>query len=157
MALEDFSAFPSNTTGLAPSPSATSWVAGAWVQMSPGNATDISIISLTFQVTNTPGAGTTREYLFEIGTGAAGAEVTKVQIPYSTRMDTTVGFFLTRAYTIFLPEPYVIPANNRIAVRCYNNAAASLAQSGVKIFYQGGSEAFYNIFDPMGRMGFFGI
>jgi hypothetical protein len=123
--------------------------------MSAGSAMDISIISLLFQVTNIPGISTTREYLFEIGVGVSGAEVVQVQIPYSVRMDTAVGYYLT-SQSLYLPEPLIVLANKRIAVRCYNNAAAATAQSGVKLFIKGGNEAFYYLSDPMGNSGFFG-
>lgn len=139
MALAQFLSLPAAATGLAPASSATAWLYGSWVQASASLGTDIYVMGLTFQITNVPALDTTVQQLFEIGIGAGGSEVTKVQIPYSFRADDLTGYYHTRAYNIFLPEPFTIVAGTRVAVRVTDSLASAITYGGVKIWYREGA------------------
>ena len=80
-------------------------------------------------------ADTTREWIIELATGAAAAEVLIVQVPASVRGDTLVGYVPSN-YVIF-PEPKLVAANTRISVRvAYNLLTTSNTLTGIKILYQ---------------------
>lgn len=134
---------PAVTGGLAPASSATAWLFGSWVVASASLGTDIYVTGLAFQVTDaSPGAAATREYLFEIGTGAEGAEVTKVQIPYSNRADTVAYGYYRSTLKVFLPESYLIPSGTRVAVRATDSIASAITYNSVKLLYREGAGAF---------------
>jgi len=154
MALTDFRSLNTNVAGLTLAPNATAWVLGAWVELTPATSGDLYIQSLSFSTNNIPALDTTVEYLFEIGTGAGGAESTKIQIPYSVRNDTQIGYYSN--YKIFIPEPFFVPSGTRIALRAASSLTSAGNQLGFKIFYIG-DETLGGGSDPMGMMGFFGL
>jgi hypothetical protein len=127
---------PGAAAGLTPAGNATAWLYGAWVEASASLATNILVLGITFQVEHILELDTTLEMMIEIGTGAGGSEATKVQIPYSYRMDTAVGYYMISPKTIYLPEPMRIASGTRVAVRATDNHAAALTYTGVKIIYQ---------------------
>ncbi|MFZ2541121.1 MAG: hypothetical protein WAW75_05025 [Gallionella sp.] len=139
MAQNDFRSLPANAAGLTPASSASAWAYGAWVQASASLASDIYVQGLVFEVTNVVGLDTTVQQLFEIGTGAGGAEATKIQLPWSIRQDTLVGYYKTNSYAIYLPEPMLIAQGTRVAVRCTDSLASAITYNGVKIRYMEGA------------------
>ena len=140
MALGDLLSLPAAATGLAPISGAGAWGYGSWAEASASLATDIYVIGLTFQLTNSPvSLDTTYEQLFEIGTGASGAEVTKIQIPYSFRSDTVAYGYYKDTIKYFFPEPLTISAGTRVAVRATDSIAAAITYNGVKILYREGA------------------
>lgn len=139
MALNQFLSLPADANGLTPASAASAWGFGSWVVASASLGTDIYVMGLVFEVTNVPGLGTTVEQLFEIGTGAGGAEVTKVQIPWSIRQDTLVGYYMTKSYTLYLPEPMLIAQGTRVAVRVTDSLASVITYNGVKLKYMEGA------------------
>lgn len=156
MALDDIESLPTTANGITPISAASAWGFGLWTELTSATTTDIYVISLLFQITNIPALDTTVEQLFEIGIGAAGAEVTDIQIPYNVRNDTLVGYYHTRPNHIFLPEPVLIASGTRIAIRVADSLATAITYQGVKIMYKEGASAFTPV-DPFGMMGIFGI
>lgn len=160
MALNDILAVPSTSTPSTISTPASAWGFSGWSELTSFLLHDSNIIGISVQVTysgGTPGLDITNEFIVEIGTGEAGAEVTDLQIPYSYRQDTTIGYYLTRTYTIMLPEPHVITAGTRIAARIADSNTSALTYSGVKIYYRAEADTLSGVFDPMGMLGIFGI
>ena len=132
-----FLALPKYATGASVISSATAWAYGSYVVIAECLARDIYIIGVQFQITDAPASlDVTEEHLFEIATGAAGAEVTKIQIPYSVRQDTAVGYYLTASVSCTFPEGYKVPALSRISARATNSIAVAVTYP-FKIFYQG--------------------
>jgi hypothetical protein len=126
---------PAAATGLAPISGASAWAFGSWVTAVSPLPIGIRIVGITFQTTYKPATDTTNEIFLEIGIGKIGSEITKIQVPYSQRKGTALGYFQTEIYNMFFPEPYLISGGNRVAVRITDNVASALTYSGVKIFY----------------------
>lgn len=127
-------ALPEGRAGLSVTSSSTSWAYGTWVTAATHTNNDIYITDLVFQVTNVPVADTTTELIFNIGIGQAGSEVVKAQVPYSFRSDTAVAYYLD-TYVFNFPEPFLVPALSRVAVRVANGLASAITYDGVKIRY----------------------
>lgn len=156
MALDDIDALPAAADGITVSSAASAWGYGVWVELSASLSTDIYIISVLFESTNIPALDTTIEQIIDVGVGAAGAESTKVQIPYTVRCDTQVSYYLTTPETIYLPEPYLISSGERVAIKVADSLAAAVTYNGVKLMYKEGASGFTPS-DPFGMMGIFGI
>lgn len=142
MATGDILSVNSNSSGLAINTGGTvDWDYSSWTQIVASTSTPIYIIGVSFQTNENTflSADTTREMLFEIATGANGAETLQIQIPYSYRRDTTVGFYLTPTHNIFLPEPFEVSSGTRISVRLTDNTNIATSYDGIKIWYQEGS------------------
>lgn len=127
---------PNSAAGFTPASAASSWGYGAWTQLSAGLDVDVYISGITFQVINTPALDTTVQQLFEIGIGAIGSEVVAIQIPFSIRADTLVGYFRSDIYTVSLPEPMLTSARTCIAIRVADSLATAITYDGFKIMYQ---------------------
>jgi len=135
MAANQILSLPAAATGLAPVSSATAWTFGTAVTASASLPAGINIIGLQFQVTNIPTVDTTQQILFDITVGG----ITKVQIPYTQRSDTAVGFYPSVPYsggTVFLPEPYKVPGGSAVAVQVTDSLSSAITYNGVKILYQ---------------------
>ena len=80
-------------------------------------------------------ADTTYQWIIELGTGAAAAETTIIQVPSNIRGDTLVGY--VPSMNVMFPEPKFVAANTRISVRvAYSLATTSNTLTGIKIIYQ---------------------
>jgi len=132
MAANQILSLPAAATGLAPDSSATAWTYGTAVTASASLGVGINIIGLQFQVTNIPTVDATQEILFDITIGGT----TKVQIPYTQRSDTAVGYYQAPSQTIFLPEPYSVPGGSAVAVKVTDSLSSAITYNGVKILYQ---------------------
>ena len=136
--LGNYFSLPARTIGIWPVGNATAWAYGSWYQLIDKLDSGIFVSGIQFQV----GAilatlDTTREILFEIGVGLAGSEVVKMQIPYSIRLDTAVGYYNSSGYnSIRFPEPMLIPAGSRIAVRVADSFAVAVTYDGFKLMYR---------------------
>ena len=140
MALGDLKVLPDNVAGATPGSGALAWSYGLWVEVQASLPTDIYIYGFMFQNTDaSPGADTLRQYLFEIGIGAAGSEVVKLQIPTSSLSDTTAYGYYKDTLKVFLPELFEIPYGTRVAVRVTDSIASAITYNGVKIFYRVGT------------------
>lgn len=140
MALNQLLSLPGAAAGLALTPSTTAWVFGSWVVASASVTTDIYIIGFEWTAEYTSSLDTTIAHLFEIGTGATGSEVTQIQLPGSWRDDTAAGHYFPQGLTVFLPEPYFVPAGAQVSVRVANLVGAATPYR-VKIFYREGAPA----------------
>lgn len=116
------------------------WTAGSYVALVgadefPDN--DIVILGATWAFADygIAGADATREWLIEIATGAASSETVKIQIPWMFRMDTAAEHPLKTAVTYFLPEPFLVPAGTRVAVRANNQDVGTQTMNGFHVFY----------------------
>ena len=80
----------------------------------------------------------------------AGAEVEKIQFPISARTDTPANYFLDPMPKVFLPEPYLIPAGTRVAMRMAVADTTTFTYSGIKVFVQEAAAAVTAslIYDP---------
>src|SRR3990170_62133 len=139
MALGQYLSLPAAAAGLTPASSASAWAYGSYVVASASLTTDIYVIGIAFQVTNIPALDVTHQSLFEIATGAGGAETTQIQIPYSHRPDTLAGYYLNSSLQVFLPEDFLITAGTRVAVRATDSLASAITYNGVKIMYREGA------------------
>lgn len=131
--------YPAAASGISRASSGgAAWSFSAYTELVPA-----STITSTFYIAgltwawHTPVAlaDTTYEWIIEIATGAAAAEVLAVQIPCSIRSDTLVGYVPSNL--IMLPEPKEIAANTRLSVRvAYSLATTSNTLSGIKLLYE---------------------
>jgi len=140
MALGQYLSVPAAAAGISVTTNATAWVLGE-ATLSTGLTSDIYVIGLAFQVTNTPALDTTHETLFQIRTGGVGSEVVQIQIPYSHRPDTLVGYYSDSTLKVFLPEDFLIPANTRISVTAACSLASAITYAGIKLMYREGAAA----------------
>lgn len=136
MAASDYVSFPAAANGLSRTSNATAWVHSTWIELFPDSqfpSTDVAIVGVDCSIGSVVTADTTIEFLMELGTGTAGSEVTKVQIPWSLRSDTSANYFLGIADRfLWLPEPFKVPAGTRVAVRIASSAA-SFVNNGISV------------------------
>lgn len=131
--------YPAAAAGISRASSGgVAWSFSAYTQVVPVNTITSTyyIAGLTW-AWHTPVAvvDTTYEWIIELATGLAAAEVLVIQIPCSVRADTLVGYVPSN-YVIF-PEPKLIAANTRISVRvAYSLATTSNTLTGIKLLYQ---------------------
>jgi len=119
--------------GSAPVSAASVWGFGSWVEFVPAlNNVSMSIGRVTFMPTAIPAVDTTEEVLLEIGTGAAGAEVVQIQVPFTFRSDTAVAFYFPLV-NFHIPDPYLVAASTRIAVRVADSNAAARTYQSVRL------------------------
>ena len=128
---------PFNENGLTFTTPATAWLFSPWKVIWDYVPEDAALIGISFETNFVfSAADTTQEHLFEIGFGEVGNPTTKVQIPHSCRSDTAVGFYLTRAYAAFLPEPLIIPHSTTVSIRVARSIATAVTYAGVKLLVQ---------------------
>src|SRR3990167_5247326 len=120
MAADQILSRPADAAGLSITPG-VSWAFSAWTEVFPASdfpSADVTLLGMTcLYQRSSIGSATTREMLFSIGIGAATAEVEKIQFPISARTDTAGNYFIDPMPKVFLPEPYLIPAGTRVAMR----------------------------------------
>lgn len=136
MALNQILSIPSNSNGLSPVSGVSAWTYGSWVAFTTSLPTDGYITGITFQNQAIPSLDTTQQFLFEVGIGAAGAEVVKLQVPYSFRQDTNIGIYLMPVNSIYLPEPFFVHGGSRISVRVADSIANALTYNNAKLMYR---------------------
>lgn len=131
--------YPAAATGISRASSGgVAWSFSAYTQVVPVNTLTSTyyLAGLTW-AWHTPVAAvnTTYEWIIELATGLAAAEVLVVQVPCSIRSNTLVGYVPSN-YVVF-PEPKLIAANTRISVRvAYSLATTSNTLTGIKLLYQ---------------------
>ena len=141
MAVSDIDSLPSTANGISVTSTTAAWGTPSWTEVTTGVGRTIYLNGITFQPTLIPALDTTIEILIELGIGGAGSEVVEVQIPYSFRNDTQVGYYFQTSHTIFLPEPIEILPNTRITARAYDSHTAAVTYQGVKLWYREGAVA----------------
>lgn len=127
--------YPERLAGISLTTPASAWGYSPYVRIVDEVNKDIKLFGFSFQVTNIPAADATHDILFEIALGNQGYEVLKVQVPYSNRADTVVGYYMIRQLNIFLPEPIDILRAKRISMRAADSLSSSIVYSAVKILY----------------------
>lgn len=127
---------PVSNTGAPPASAGSAWGFGSWVEILPSFPYDVAILGLEVKHPAAPGLTTTYEGVIEIGTGAAGSESTKLQIPQTLRNVTAVGYLQGDPISVDLPEPYLVAAGTRIAVRVADSHSSALTWTGVKLYVQ---------------------
>jgi hypothetical protein len=141
--------------GLAPVSTTADWGVQSWTELTSGLGSDIYIIGVSLGTTQVPSVDVTVQILFELGKGLGGAETVFAQMPFSFRCDTAVGYYQLRSCQQWFPEPILVSAGTRIALRMYDSHTSAVTYAGVKIWYKEGLSL--GGFDPFGSMGFFGI
>jgi len=108
---------------------ANTW--SSWVEVDASVAANSWINAITVSVNCSDDAN----LVVELGTGAAGAEATKIRFSYRIEMLTNVGFFPTIVYPLALPIK--VASGTRIAVRVSESTANSYVfKVGVQ-YYRG--------------------
>ena len=130
--------YPASAAGITRASSGSAWGTGSvWTEVVPVNTITATfyIAGLTWMWWTPPvAADTTYEIVLGLGTGGAGAEVEKIQVPASMRGDTLAGYMPSNI--VIFPEPMQVAANTRVAVKLYYGVAASVTVSAIKILYQ---------------------
>jgi len=104
---------------------------GSWTELDAAAAADSWIFCITV---NPTGSGS-KSFVLEIGTGGAGAEVTKIRSSLYHTNYSDVGVLPVIVLT--LPVPIKVASGVRIAARCANSvAAANSMRIGIS-YYQG--------------------
>lgn len=131
-----FGSLPSTEAGLSiRSSNSGAWVYSDWYIIDRSTGWDISIYGLAFQPTFVMSADISYEFILEIGEGNPGTTI--IQVPYSMRNDTAVGFY-NGEEMIFLPEPVFIPQSTMLSVRIASHINGQyFSLNGFKILYQG--------------------
>ena len=120
--------YPAAAAGITKASSAgAAWSFSTYIEVVP-----VSTITSAFNIagftwmTQTPitAVDVTYEYLFELATGAAAAEVLAIQIPTMVRWDTLVG--AAPSNFVIFPEPKAIAANTRISLRFAQSLATTV-------------------------------
>jgi hypothetical protein len=134
--------FAEAVAGISIGSSTSAWAWSEWVTCNSRVSRDIAIVGITFERQTSPAAAdTTYEAVLEIGTGYAGEELTKIQMPFSCRADTItsanngLGYWMPRAYSLFLPEPFEVTLGTRLAMRVANSVAAAITYAGIRLRY----------------------
>jgi hypothetical protein len=127
---------PDSSSGVIPASAASAWGFGSRVEALGAWPFDVALTGISFEVDEVLAVDTTREVLIEIATGDPGSEVTKVQIPYSFRNDTAVGYYSQDHVEIFFPEPVVITAFTRLSVRIADSKTTANNYDAFKIFFR---------------------
>jgi hypothetical protein len=134
-----FIAHPDLFSGISLTSPASAWGYGTWTVITQRTNRDIYLTSLQFQVTSIPSNDVTEEVLLEVGLGPQDSEETKIQIPYSFRKDTAVGYYIdTPIYHI--PEPVFVSVGTRISIRAADSSTSSRTYEGIKLRFQSTGE-----------------
>lgn len=127
--------YPERISGISISTPASAWGYGSYVRIVDYVNKDIKLFGFRFQVTNTPTADATNEFLFEISIGRQGNEVVRCQQSYIHRSDTNAGYFLLSNINIFFPEPVIIKEGQRLSIRAADSLSSAITYQGIKILY----------------------
>jgi hypothetical protein len=143
MALGDVLSLPGFATQATLTTSATAWVPSPWgVVGTPSASAPVYLIGIVVMEPPTPALDVTHSSLIEIGTGATGSEVVKVQIPFTNRDDSVAEHFLSTMQggcPFFFPEAVEIPANTQLSWRVACSEATARGYTGFALFYREGA------------------
>lgn len=136
-----FRAIPTIENGLTLTTPAIAWQYSDWKVVGKKIPAAINIVGIAFEANFVLSADdAVNEQLFEIGFGRPDNAVVKLQFPHSWRADTRVGFYPTKAFNVFLPEPYVMPALSTFCIRVARGIATAVTYNGIKVLYQSDKE-----------------
>lgn len=139
MAAGDVHSDPSAAAGIAPQTGVGVWTYGAWTVLDASLPTDIAVIGVVCNFPESNTNATVREIQVELGIGASGSEVLKVQIPWTIERITAAEYLMPPTLTLLLPEPYSIPAGTRVSARMiHSGIPSSTAQTydGFHLIYE---------------------
>jgi len=130
----DIKCYPLAASGPTIGSGASAWTFGSWVEVVPANTitVDFSLLAVICFIDPAAAIDVRHEGLLEIGIGAAGSEVTIVQVPFSYFIDSAAGHCMEQVIEIY---PRKIPANSRVALRIADDVASALTYGGCKIQY----------------------
>lgn len=130
-------AIPNTASGVSLVTPPVAWRHSPWKVLIKNVPNDVYVTGINFEMGFVlAAADTTYEHIFEIGVGPIHEPITKLQLPHSVRRDTNVGFYMSKPYNLFLPEPYLIPAGSTISIRVARATATAVTYTGVKMLYQ---------------------
>jgi len=127
---------PDASSGVVCSTPASAWGFSAYAEALAAWSFDIAITGISFEVDEALAVDTTRELVIEIATGDPGSETTILQIPYSFRNDTNVGYYSQDHVEIFFPEPVVITSPTRLSARIADNKTSATTYDAIKVFFR---------------------
>lgn len=161
MALGDISANPVNPTGAASAISAAAaWTYGSWSNFAVTPLNNMAVLGISWMAFNViPAVDTTFQIIVDLATGNTGSEVLFAQIPYTIRNDTQVGYYMTTAESIMLPEPFFIALSSQLSVRIATSLTSSVTVSGMSfiLIEESAPVVSFSPVDPFGMMGIFGL
>ena len=138
MASGQYLSYPAASSGLSTTTGIGAWAFPiSWSELVSSAAVAMNAIGVQFQITTvstTGGQDTTFEMILEIGTGTAGNEVLQIQVPYTWRYQTKVGYYLHASITIYFPRGLFIAGGQRVAVRAASSAGSDTF-NGIKLLY----------------------
>ena len=117
----------------------TAYTFGAWNVLYQENKTEGYLYGLVFvPYISSVTTDTTRNCIMEIGFGTHDNVVTKIQIPFSYRLDTNTGYFIAENSRLFFPEQVYLPAMKTCFVRYTNSVGNQSEAVGlVRVLYYG--------------------
>lgn len=118
---------PNAAVGVTVTPNGTAWLNSNWAQITAGLTEDIDLVGIACSMPTG-----TLEFEIDIGTGAAASEtvITTIRSAYRTANQGNVA--------LYLPAPYPIAANTRLAVRIRKSDAGNTNRL-VSLLYYGGA------------------
>ena len=161
MAVGDYVCVPAAGSTVSSTTSATAWAAPAgWSIIGTPADTYIGIVAVEITPRYIPAVNTTIEGLLEVAVGTFGAEVLEIQIPFSYRSNTAVGYYMTDPIMFYLPEPAYadMSGGKSLYSKAYNSVNVANTYD-VRLYYvvQAAPVAAFSPVDPFGMMGMFGI
>lgn len=132
-----YKAYPAAAAGISRASSGgAAWSNSAYTELVPvSTITSIFYIAgITLMYPNTAAVDVTQEVELDIATGAAASEVVIITLPFSYRIDSSVGHHAT--IWVPLAEPREVAANTRLSLRVRQSlATTSITFNGIKIMY----------------------
>ncbi len=161
MATGDYVCVPAAGTAVSATTSATAWAAPlGWSIIGTPADTYIAIAAVEVTPRYVPTIDTTIQALLEVGIGTFGTEVLEIQIPFSYRSDTAVGYYRTNPIMFYLPEPLYadMSGGQSIYSKAYNSVNVANAYD-IRLHYivQAPPVTGFTSVDAFGMMGIFGI
>lgn len=122
--------YPVLAHGPSPTSGTAQWAYGAWVEIIPANTITTAIVIAEISTLYISAARINP--LFELGVGAAGAEVLAARGKAAIEFGSGAGWF---EFRVPFAKPFRVSANSRVAVRVADNSASALAYSWVTPHY----------------------
>jgi len=128
----EINTYPAGAAGATPSSAASGWGFGSWVEVVPASTITNDFVIVGVNLMQAEINGPTMEALLEIGTGAAASEVTKIQMPWAIKRESSAS--AGRSWMISTGNAlsggvigHKVPANTRVAARIADSSASARA------------------------------
>ncbi len=112
------------------------WSYGDWMVLDSSVPNTINIVGFSFSWTYVPAVDTTIECVFDISVAERGKREVDIQLPFSLRSDTAVGYYMNKSNLVYLPEGYVVPAGSEIAVRVADSIVGNLGYDCISLMVE---------------------